>query len=176
MFQMKEQDVKFVNLNTRTEKHGPETRPAVDLQVRWLTQNDSLDLFDKDLKPHFFKKAPKEDEEQGDLADQGVEYSLRRFDECKCIKWEYKSAGHRMLIHRGIDENNIVIGDCKVDKFQFEFKKGGLVEISFKISACPSKLAAGEIFDLQGDDITITMEPPESQPTNSMFEDDDEAA
>ena len=172
MFELKKQDLKIKSLNTRTETHGPDIKPACDLMVTWTTKNTALDLFDANLKEHFFKKDPEND---GDLADQGESYTLMRFSECSGIKWDYKGAGYRMLIHIGVSgDDNILVADVKVDKFSFSFKKGGMVDIDFKISCTPVKTVAGELFDIQGQVVTMDLEPPEEGANMGMFEDSDD--
>lgn len=62
---------KLVSVNVRSEKHGPELVPAVDLKLSMDAGNDILAKFHPDLKEALYFKA--DQEKDGQIALDGVE-------------------------------------------------------------------------------------------------------
>lgn len=64
-----------------------------------------------------------------------------------------------------------MLGDCKVNKFQLEPQDGGTVTASFRVQGHPDGKQAGKLYDLQGCEITLTIEPPTAEEAESDLTD-----
>lgn len=57
MFSLTKHQTKIASFNPRAEKHGEENVTAGDIKVEATVHSSTLDLFDKKLRPMFFRKA-----------------------------------------------------------------------------------------------------------------------
>jgi len=173
MFKIQFKSLKLENLNTRLEFAGEDRKPAADLALTGEFDPNVLEYFHRDLKGMLFKKyeAP-----EGDMfQEQEQELIEWRFVELKTIKWDYDGEGYRFVIWSDIggtkgdgkpagvpDEcrEDVVLVMSSVNKFTFKSKNNGSFEISFKVSGHPSPEQVGRLFELQGDSVSVTLEPP----------------
>ena len=162
--------VKFQSLNTRTENHGMEKVPAMDIFISLPMHADILDSFDPALKDFLFQKYAniKEPDLLGDHEEENEGVLDWRFREIKGIPWEYKGAGYRFVIWSALDDEesttkrkeDVILIMTNISKFKFAPRKGGEVDVSFKIAASPNAKDAGRLYELQGSEVDISLEPP----------------
>ena len=140
------------NLNTRTEKAGPDDVPAADLNIECNRDRDVLAFFSPTLRAHLFdEKGPK------DLAD-GVQ--LQHPEIKGAIPIEGEMTGATVRIDFGVAKP-MELTDVKIGKFKIEPKEGGTVALSFQINCKPDEKQIGKLYMLQKQSITISIEPAE---------------
>mgnify|MGYP006159889969 CR=1 FL=1 len=66
-------------------------------------------------------------------------------------------------------DSNIVLDDCKIDKFKFAPKYGGTVTVFFRIVAHPETRASGLLCDLIGRDIKVMIKLPPPANVQELF-------
>lgn len=174
MFSIYEQECRM-HFISRTNKHGNERVPAATLQLIYRSSNDVLSEFNSDLKASLYRR-PHNDE--GDMADQAD----TRLDDpgyLPCLKYPNmknkvsladKLVGATVTVHHGIGgQSDLVLGDCTVDKFQFDPQEGGTVVVSLNVACMPSNGQAGELHGKQDQDVVITITPPDSGEGPTLF-------
>lgn len=156
------------NVNFRSELHGDEHIPAVDVAIKMTTSNDVLSMFDGSLKGMLYGRADKASRAaapQGEL--DGVE-PISDMPKLRCtileqpIRLAKEFVGYTLTIDRGLGgASNIVIDDCGVDKFKVDCKEGGSVELSFRVqSAKVDEALSGKLAVLIGSEVSILLEAP----------------
>jgi hypothetical protein len=157
------------NVNVRAELHGEDHDVAADIKVTMSLPNTCLDMFDKDLRPSLFEKGELadldlvDDAEHQEMADQlGDDYMpVLKFPTMGMINWAYQTVGYRLIIEQGFSgEEDLVLINTKLDKFRFDCKQGGSVNLSFRIIAHPNADDLGQLCQLIQQTITLTLEPP----------------
>lgn len=170
MFRLKEKSAKLINLNIRPENHGDEKVLGCDLRFEIEAENTVLDMFDPELRKHFFKEKPAAER---DLVEQGQDDSLtvRRFPNIKkAIEWEYRGVGYRLEINIGISGyEDIYAIDTKLDKWKFELQEGGTVKYSFRVQCHPEPEEIGRLSELLTlNSVTLTLDPPSAEDRAQM--------
>ena len=166
------QTVKLANLNLRAEKHGDDTKPALDLKVEATCASTVLIHFHSELRQHLFKK-----DENPDLVDQVTEgdgLTVLRYPKMGPIKWDWEGIGYRGVVDYGLgdDESNIDLGDdLKLDHFVIEPLNGGSVNISFRVIAHPDSDDIGKLSEFIQRDIELKLTPPEAKTADDLFPD-----
>lgn len=164
------QTVKLSNVNLRAEKHGDETRAAVDLKIEATCPSTALISFHQELRQHLFKK-----DDNPDLVDQvivGDGLTVLRYPKMGAIKWDWEGAGYKGVIDYGLgdEKSNIHLGeDLKIDHFVIEPINGGSVSIAFRIIAHPTKEDIGKLSELIQRDIDLQLTPPEPTKAEDLF-------
>jgi hypothetical protein len=157
------------NVNVRSELHGDEHVPAVDLSIKQTGPNTLLCEFHGAPRGMLYEKADKPSKQQ-QASLEGVEQVsdlpvLRCAEIEQPIKLNSEFAGYTLTVDRGLGgASNIVLGDCSVDKFRADCKEGGSVELAYRVQA--AKLDAdtlGKLATLIGCEVTITLEPPKER-------------
>jgi hypothetical protein len=158
--------VKLIDANPRSELHGKEHIPAIDLKFTMLAVNEWLAFFHEQLLHAFYKGEPAAgDPAQPDL--EGVEavtsLPYLRFPKMRMpIGWGWEGTGFTLTVDHGMGgRSNLVLGDCKVDGFKFDMKEGGTVEITWRLQA--SKVedkVMGKLCSLIQHDLEITLTAP----------------
>lgn len=176
-FELKETTVLLSNVNNRAEKHGDKTRPATDLMFLLTTNNEALKFFDTQLLEAFYKAAEKAD--APDLVDQADPAALTalkfpRLD--PVLDWDQELTGYQVRVAHGIGgKSDIVLEDCKVDKFKFTLQQGGTVIIAFRVIAHPEEDANGKLDHKIQTEVEIDLIPPEPQTVQDLFAGDQAA-
>ena len=156
-------NVTIVNVNVRSELRGQDHVPAMDIAARFTTSNNVLSEFDGHLKGMLYQKASSE-HEQGALP--GIEpitnLPMLRTQILGPLKIKREFTGYKMVIRQGIDDtDNIVIDGCDVDKFVFDCKEGGSVEISFRVQASGvDARVLGRVGALVQQSVEVTLDAP----------------
>lgn len=168
--------VKFTNMNTRAEKHGPESVTAVDLTFTMDARNDVLSYFHGDLLSSMYTLHQKPDEEQAEL--DGVEaisnFPNLRFPKMAPIKWDWKGAGYKLVIDYGLGADRAIeLEGLEVGKFVLDLKEGGTVEVKFLVQ-CNSGLTEqiiGKLAMMIWQEISIKLLAPKTiEATGAKFE------
>jgi hypothetical protein len=117
------------SINVRTEKHGEENVPAVDIPV--------TDIFlDKD---EFNGLMQDEDAHDAFFTDERGKQLEPRFQGIAAITLSDKFTGARVTIKRnGSDAENLVLKPAKIAKVKLEPQVGGLTLVSFTVQGNPS--------------------------------------
>lgn len=167
MFELIKTQVGLTNVNPRAELHGDEHQIAVDLSIRANLSGEILKQFSAELRDFLYKKP-----DDPDLAEQGDPDSPTqpRFPKMGAIKWDFEGTGYKVTVDYGIGgDSDIVLHDCKVDKFVFDPQNGGTVVTSFRIIAHPDTDLVGLLCDRIQQDIEITIEPPAPTTAAELF-------
>lgn len=143
----------------RVEKHGEDDVSAASLGLTIEAPNTILDLLAPSLRPTLYA-AP---EGQARLPGVEVATPLLRTKVIETIKLTNCYEGWTLKIAAGLDE--IVIGDCKVDKFVVTPRDGGSVQVDLRIrSSDIDEHEAGWLYGHLRQDIEITLHAPEVKP------------
>jgi hypothetical protein len=168
MFEL-DQTVKLAHVNLRAEKHGEDTRAALDLKIEATCPSTTLIHFHPELRQHLFKK-----DENPDLVDQVVDgdgLTLLRYPKMGAIKWDWEAAGYQAQIDYGLGgDSNIDLGeDLKLDHFVIEPLNGGSVGICFRIIAHPDPDDIGKLSEFIQRDIELKLTPPAPAKAEDLF-------
>jgi hypothetical protein len=156
---------KLASVNIRSEKHGAELVPAVDLKLTLDASNDILAKFDSTLKESLYAAVPKGESEQQDLEGVDPVSDLKKLKFPKLampIKWEHSGAGYELQIDYGLGgDSNLIMDKCDVNNFAMDCKEGGTVELSLRVqvSKVPEEIL-GKLAGLVQHDIHIILLAP----------------
>jgi hypothetical protein len=159
--------VTISNVNIRSELHGTEHVPAVDIDVKLTASNDILSMFHGSLKSMFYGEANGASGEQPELEGVPPVSSLTRllcpYLEPISIKREH--AGYELTIDHGTGgDRNIVMGQCEVNKFKVDLKEGGSVELKFRVQAAGlDEATLGKVGTLIGREVPLMLTAPEEK-------------
>lgn len=171
MFELKGRTVTLAHFNARVENSGPdEKKPATDLKVKIPLANVELSLFHESLKHSLYHYDPQMSGDLVDAAnkDEDPEYAPNlRFPKLAPLNWDLEIIGAKVCIDYGV-RSDIELPDCKVNNFVLEPQNGGTVMVTFRIQGHPDGKTAGKLYDLQGREITLTVEPPAADPTPEL--------
>lgn len=167
MFELN-QNVKLTSVNPRAEMHGEDPKPAFDLKIEATCPSSVLIHFHPELRQHLFKK-----DENPDLVDQVVEgdgLTLLRYPKMGTIKWGWEGTGYTATVDYGMGgDSNIVLNECKVDKFSIAAQNGGSVTVTFRIIAHPESDDVGKLCEFIQRDITLDLAPPPLATVQELF-------
>jgi hypothetical protein len=152
--------VQVASVNVRSELHGQDHVPAIDVGVRFTTANRVLDQFEPGLRSVFYGPADGSPD-QGEL--DGVapisEMPKLKVGVLGPVKVMKEFAGYTLRIHSAITET--VIQQCEVNKFAIYLKDGGSVELKFRIQAAGvDEATIGRVAGLLGTEVEVTLEAP----------------
>ncbi len=133
MFSLDRLDVQFAHANFRKENHGDEKKAAADLKFTLAAPNTLLDSIDKALRPAFFRK-PGKGEQQALPIDGNnlVALNLPLLGEQK-IATEYEAYEVEIASLLGHIEP-LFFADAKVKKIAWLPIEGGSISMSFTVS------------------------------------------
>jgi hypothetical protein len=168
MFDLDQATVKLASVNARAEKHGEDTKPALDLKIEASCSSSVLIHFHPELRQHLFKK-----DENPDLVDQVIEgdgLTVLRYPKMGALKWDWEGTGYTATVDYGMGgDSNIQLNDVKVDHFAFEPQNGGSVAVTFRIIAHPDTDDVGKLCEFIQRDIELTLTPPEPKNVHELF-------
>ena len=96
-----------------------------------------------------------------------------RFPDLQPVAYGWEGMGYRVVFHLGFSgQEDLYLINCKLDKFVFDLKEGGSVELSFNIKCHPSKEESGVLDHLMKEQVDITLEPPSAEKLAQMELDD----
>ena len=166
---------KLSSVNVRSEKHGKELVPAVDLKIVVDQGNNILNKFHPELLTSLYYKA-QEDDAQADL--DGVEPVTNlpnlRFPRLDSpLKWGYEGSGYRLDVDYGLGEgSNLEMFGCEVNSIGFACKEGGTVEMSFRVQVSNiEERIIGKLAGLVQHEISIILTPPTVEEVGPILQD-----
>lgn len=162
MFQIIEfTEARVASVSNRIEKHGDEDVPAVSLAFEVEAANTLLDVIDPQLRHALYKPVDGQDQLPG------VELSTPVL-RCNSFDKHALTTAHEgwtLAVDDNIDENDpMVFGGCKVDKFVVDAKQGGSIVLKFRVGT--SDVDADKLGQLamhNGQAVWIKVTPPEKK-------------
>lgn len=158
--------VKLNSANFRSQLHGEEHVPAVDLGFTMDAPNTILSYFDGWLLTAlYYCSAASSGQKVIDGVDQ-VLPNLRFPKLATPIKWNDSGKGYYLEVDYGLgpDESNIELDLCTVGGFHITPKEGGTVELKFRVQVSGSPLTekvCGKLASLIQQEVKIKLLPPE---------------
>ena len=162
VFELSNQEAKLVSFSPRRELHGDDPQPAADLRLFMNLDAAELVMFDPTLRSLLFHKA---EHAASNLADQAHDAPDLRFPKLKGpLDWDLEIIGAELTLHRGLGgKSDLTIPSCTVNKFQLDPQQGGRVLVGFRVQAHPSESQSGKLAFLIGEDVEISLAPPEAE-------------
>lgn len=159
MFHLDRRTCVLAHFNTRTELHGEDRKPAADLKCVLKGPNALLELFDPELRAAIYKSPPARDADE--LFESEPPLNVLRFPSLGAIRWDKPEVGRDVVIEWGIDEeSSIRFALATVDHFRIVAEQGGTIELTFRVRCYPTAEDAGKLFELQQQELTITVKEP----------------
>lgn len=125
---------KLIDVNPRSERHGDELVPAIDLRFQLDIGNHILATYHPELLEWLYHEAA-----QGQLpgVQPNAEKAALRFPQLgQPLHWKDESVGNALTIDYGIGgESNVTLAGGKVHKHVITAKEGGTVSVAFTYSA-----------------------------------------
>jgi len=149
MFELKETECKIAHLNIRDEKHGEETRLAVDIKLSADMPNKVLDSISEGLMVSMYGA----DEAQDELFE-GAHLPRLRHALLAPLKVDLGGIKVDMVIHR-------VTHDVKLEgllkKATLDCKAGGTVTVAFTVSCTPEADVVGKLSGMLASSQSVSM-------------------
>lgn len=156
-FEYERQLTKLIHINVRTEKHGDQDVTAIDMNFRYTASNQTLAMFSPTLKSALFQK---EDTPQQQINDDPDHLTVVKNPKMGAIKWDEPYDEARVVIHIGASgTEDVVLGDCKVNKWLIEVKQGGTVVYEYRVQAVPTDKDIAKIASLLNQEVYVTLDP-----------------
>lgn len=165
-FTLQRQACRLAHMNIRSEKHGDETRTAVDLELSLMTSNEALAMFAPSLRAALYKRAA--DNSAADLADQMNDpdaLTALAFPALGTLRWDGEIVGADVRLHFGIAKNDVRFETAKVNKFRLSPANGGSVGIDFRVQSVASPDDVKRLSTMLEGEITVDLEPPSAEVT-----------
>jgi len=132
--------LKLTHSQSRTEIHGENKVPALDLRFCWQTSNRHMDMVAPGLRERLMgqgqperkpgdaqEKLPLSVDELGRLLFPTMRYPLKFDDEHQ---------GHTLRVEHGVDDSTaLVVKLCRLHRFEVTPIEGGSAEIEFSVSS-----------------------------------------
>jgi len=139
-FKLTKEEAEFTNMNTPTERHGPERlEQACDLKMKVSMHNSKLIMLHPKLSAFLFDFD--EEDEEGDQESLDVGDKVRTKVSCKTLKplkFGYQAAGYRVSMGYGLtDANHTQFIDVSFKEIEITAKEGGSVELVFSLRVHP---------------------------------------
>lgn len=125
-FQLVKERCLLANLNVRTENHGDEKEPAIDLSFQFDSANNLLLKLHPELRSTFYVGA-----DTRDLVDVDHMPHLR-FPLLGPIAWDLELPSVVLRVHDDGGAVDIVLGGGKANKFKLTMVEGGTVKWQFR--------------------------------------------
>lgn len=176
MFQLDKHDAVLANLNLRKENHGDEKKAAADLKFQLAAPNTLLDSIDKALRPAFFRK-PGKGEQQALPIDGNnlVALNLPLLGEQK-IGTEYEAYEVEIASLLGHIEP-LFFADAKVKKIAWLPIEGGSISMSLTVSVqIDEEDDAPLLAAWRRGEAKLSLVPPKEQKTGDTLDEQDAEA
>lgn len=176
MFQLDKHDAVLANLNLRKENHGDEKKAAADLKFTLAAPNTLLDSIDKALRPAFFRK-PGKGEQQALPIDGNnlVALNLPLLGEQK-IATEYEAYEVEIASLLGHIEP-LFFADAKVKKIAWLPIEGGSISMSLTVSVqIDEDDDAPLLAAWRRGEAKLSLVPPKAQPVGDTLDQQDAEA
>lgn len=159
--------VKLDNVNIRTQKHGDENVPAIDLAMTLTANNKVLDLIHHALRPTLFcaQGAQGRQPTQAEMDLPVDDLPNVRFPHLDYpVKYDSMLVGYTLTVDYGRGgESNLRLKTCDIKTFKITPIEGGSVECKFTVQCADSidERIVGKLSMLQQAEISITLDGPE---------------
>lgn len=128
LFTLVKERCMLVNLNMRTERHGEDLVPAVDIAFTFDSANNVLGKLHPDLRATFYAAA-----DTTDLVTSDHMPHLR-FPLIGTIVYDIEIPRTLLRVHDVDDEDHdVVLAGGRTNKFKLTMKEGGTVEWKFRV-------------------------------------------
>lgn len=164
MFSITEQTATLAHINVRTERHGEEPAGAADLKVQYAAGNGTLSEFHPRLRHALYKA--EEDPQQGSVDGVQPEPTVRVFgDLIDKIRLKHELVGAKVVIGFGLGGpgSDIELDPADVDGFALTLMEGGTVITSFRVKCHPSGEQIKKLYEVLGNEITISITPAQEK-------------
>lgn len=138
--------LRIANVNVRSETHGDDHVPGLDVAVRTTMSNDALAMLYPKLKQALYEKqragaaAANDDEEQRELQLPVSDLPSLRFPDLAPQRSSRKFEGYTFVVETV--GRQVTIPDCKVNTIVFECIEGGSVVLTFRVQAAAGSVDA----------------------------------
>jgi hypothetical protein len=161
-FDLNKQVCKIANLNFRSEKHGEDTKLAVDIKIVTDVSNGFLAYLHPTLKSSLYAK----DEANPDLIDEH-HMPVRRYPEIPEIKWALSMPKIELVLHGDRKANDIQL-EATIDKLRLAPKEGGTVTLTFRAQVHPSPNESGKLSALLDQDVKVSILEAAADPASDV--------
>lgn len=168
MFELTSQPATLNSVNPRSELHGDDREPAVDLGITFDAANDLLSEFGPQLRQSLYsKKSGPTPAAQGELDVVAPVSDLPHLrNPCieGAIKIRFEGVGYSASIAWGIDDDSAIsLEGCKVNALKITPKEGGTVSVALRVQVShPETDDLGLLCGMIGSDIVLTLTAPRS--------------
>lgn len=154
------------NLNIRTEMHGDEREPAIDLAFEFSGANNLLLKLHPSLRDTFYQA-----DETRDLVNPDHKPHLR-FPLMGPITWEMEIPRTLLRIHDAEDSSHdVILGGGKTNKFKLTLKEGGTVEFKFRCQfSHPDEDSTAKLMRVLNQVVPISLECADEEEKFDNFE------
>jgi hypothetical protein len=160
MLHLNEKNALLTSVNPRSEIHGDEKKPAVDLHFSIDGSADMLGALSPLLPSSLYQR---DDAPVVDLATDREALSKYKFaNRVEALSWKLpKPARCRVVVHFGVSgAQDIVLGEALVDKIRIEPHDGGTVSIGFRVQTSEATAEQkGRLCEWIQQAVDITVEP-----------------
>jgi len=159
MFQIQTMtEAHVASVTNRVEKHGEDDKPAVSMMLELTMANTALDLIDPKIRESLYKPVDGQDQLPG--VEPATPVLRCNSFERHTLPTAYE--GWTLAVDDGIDDTlPMLFGGVKADKFTFEAKQGGSIDLKFRVGTSDvdaEKL--GKLAMHNGQSIWITLTAP----------------
>lgn len=152
-------------INVRSELHGKEHVPAVDLKITLDASNAILSQFDTGLKEALYcRREPLDDKQESlDGVDPITDLPNLRFPKLDTpLKWTLAGSGYEFTVDFGLGGvSNIVVPGVQVNNFGLTPREGGTCEVGFRVQVSGiDETVIGRLAMLCQHEVTITLVAP----------------
>jgi len=171
IFQLVKERCLLSNLNVRTEMHGDEREPAVDLNFEFSGANNLLLKLHPDLRGAFYRA-----DDTKDLATPDHMPHLR-FPLLGTISWDLEIPRTRLRIHDVDDPaNDVVLGGGKTNKFKLTMLDGGTVKWHFRCQfSKPDEDSIAKLMRVLNQAVPVSLECADEEVKPDNFEQAEQA-
>lgn len=174
MLSLDKRTVTLDHVSFFTERHGEESVQGIALKFSFDSSNDILDEFAPGLKAAMYRAPEAKDAQQ--LFEEPTHLPLLRWPLVPSMKWDLVMTGRETIIAFGLGgDSDIRFAEATADKFQFTFRQGGSVGITFRVKAHPDGEQVSRLFELMGHeaDIAIGISSGQQHSLESGADDED---
>lgn len=156
----------LVNLNMRTERHGEDLVPAVDIAFEFDSANNVLAKLDPELRATFYAAA-----DTADLVTSDHMPHLR-FPFMGAINWEKEIQRTLLRVH-DVDgeQHDVVLAGGRTNKFKLTMKEGGTVTWKFRVQfSKPDEDMVARLMRVLNQKVPVSLESVDEEEVPDNFE------